>query len=353
MEMVVTRLAEGLVRRGHDVGVTSIFKLGPVADLLEASGIRVSLKPALGLRTNLLPLNLSRWFRELRPDVVHIHSGAWLKAARAAWLARIPRVIYTMHGFDGMLPWYEPLLERWAARHTSLTVAVSDAVVPYLTGKVRVDPAKLRVVINGIDVERFRPAAATGNVRRQFGLGEEDIVIGHVARFVPVKNQALLVEAAAAVFEQEPRAFLALVGDGPLRPDIEAHVKRLGIERRVGFLGRVSNLPALYRDFDMFVLSSYSEATSMSILEAMATGVPVVATSVGGTAELLAGGNAGILVPTEDTRALADAMLGLARSRESRERIGEAARRRVEEEYTERSMIDAYERLYAGQTETA
>jgi glycosyltransferase involved in cell wall biosynthesis len=347
MEMVVARLTEGLSRRGHDVGVTCILAKGPVADTLERAGHRVTLVPALGLRTNLLPLRLYRWLARLQPDVVHVHSGAWLKTARAAALAHVPRLLYTMHGHDRAFSWYEPLLDRWAARYTSVTVAVSEALIPYLTGKVGIPTRRLRVITNGIDVERFSPGPRTGRVRQQFGLGDDDIVIGVVARFTPVKNHTMLLDAIQAVLKEQPRAFLAIVGDGPLRADIAAHVDSLGIRQRVGFLGQISDLPTLYRDLDLLALSSLSEATSISILEGMATGVPVVATAVGGTPELLAHGETGALVQLGDVRSFASALVRLANTPAERTRLGRAGRKRALMLYSDGQMIDAYENLYS------
>jgi len=347
MEMVVRRLTEGLSGRGHDVGVTCLHSLGPVADDLRRAGHAVTLVPTRGVRTIFLPRGLTRWFHDRRPDVLHIHSGAWLKAVRAATRARVARTVFTMHGFDGRLPWYDPLLDRWAARRTGTVVAVTEALVPYLTGRTGISPDKVRVVPNGIDVWRFAPGPRSGVLRRRFGLDDDDIVIGHVARFSPVKNHSMLVDAFALVLEREGRAFLALIGDGPLRETIEARVERLGIGRRVGFLGHVTDPPTMYRELDLLVLPSFSEAASMSVLEGMASGLPIVATAVGGTPALLAHGDAGVLVPSDDAASLATALIRLAGLPEERARLGRAARDRAVSRYGEEAMLDAYERLYA------
>lgn len=348
MELVVASLTRGFARRGHDVGVTCIQYRGPVADLIEAEGSPVTLVPSPGLRTILWPANLRRWLKQRSPDVVHVHSGAWLKSVRAARMAGITPVIYTMHGIDGSQPWYVPLLERWAARGTTAAVAVSVAFVPYLSERVGVRPGNLHVIANGIDIERFRPGMRTGRVRGRYGLNGDDLVIGHVARFSAVKNHAVLIAAFAEVLHVHPKAFLALVGDGPLRSDIEARVDALGIRSRVGFLGRLGDLPEVYRDFDLLTLPSFSEASSMSLLEGMACGLPIVATAVGGTPDLLGQGEAGALVPNDDARSLAAALITLAGEPDARARLGQAARQRAESRYSEDRMLDAYEALYAG-----
>jgi glycosyltransferase involved in cell wall biosynthesis len=348
MEMVIAGLTRGLARRGHDVGVTCILYKGALAEALEKEGFRVTVAPTPGLRTILLPSNLRSWFRQRRPDVVHIHSGAWLKGARAAALADVPRVVFTMHGIDGSQPRYQSLLDRWAARTTTVAVAVSAAFEPYLSAEAHVPPERLRVIINGIDVQRFRPGPRSRALRSALGLSPTDVVIGHVARFAPVKNHVMLVNAFSALLRARPNAFLALVGDGQLRGDIEARVDALGIRNRVAFLGLRTDLPDVYRDLDVLVLPSFSEATSMSILEGMASGLPVVATAVGGTPEILGHGDAGVLVPTDDAPALAAALERLVDLPAERSRLGSLARARAEANYSEERMLDAYEAAYFG-----
>lgn len=348
MELVVAALTRGLAGRGHDVGVTCLQNKGPVADLLQAAGYRVTLAASPGLRTILRPARLRDWLLQRRPDVVHVHSGAWLKTVRAARMAHVPRVVFTMHGIDGTQPWYYPLLDRIAARDTDAVVAVSHAFVDYLAKRAHVNRRKLHVITNGVDIRSFTPGPATGRVRQAIAADAAAVVVGHVARFSPVKNHTLLISAFERVVRVQPQAQLALIGDGPLRAAIEQQVDTLGLRSRVAFLGLLSDLPAVYRDLDILVLPSLSEATSMSILEGMASGLPIVATAVGGTPALLDEGRAGVLVPNNSPQALADALSRLISSSEERAHFGTAARRRAEALYSDQAMLDAYEALYAG-----
>jgi glycosyltransferase involved in cell wall biosynthesis len=345
MEMVVAHLARGLLARGHDVGITCIEERGPLGEQLAREGIRVSVVPAPGLRTILFPNALADWFRELRPDVIHVHSGAWLKAARAARKAGVPHIVYTAHGLFETEQWHRPLLERWSARCTDAMVVVSEPLRTALSA-VGVDPDRIIVLPNGMDTDQFRPGPASGRVRGRFGLAADTFVIGHVARFTPVKNHALLIDAFARVVKERPSAFLALIGDGPLRSAAEDRALMLGIADRIGFFGMASELPAIYRDFDLFVLSSLSEQTSISLLEAMATGIPVVATAVGGTPDLVGRGAAGRLVPSEDAGALANAIIALFDDKTARRTLADAGRRRVVEHYGMEAMLDGYEAVY-------
>jgi len=347
MEVVVAHLARGLERRGHDVGVTCIESRGDLGERLADEGIRVSVVPTPGWATILFPTRLANWFRELAPDVVHIQSGAWLKAARAAHLAGVPRVVYTMHGLFESAQWHRPLLERWAAHYTTEAVAVSAPLVDHLeaVGKAR---DAVHVLPNGIDTDVFSPGAHTGVVRERFGVEPGTVVIGHVARFSPVKNHELLADAYARVVAANPRVFLALVGDGPLRDATEQRINRLGLRGRVGFFGSAVSLPDIYRDFDVFVLPSHMEQTSISLLEAMSCGLPSVATAVGGTPDVLAHGECGRLVPAGDAPAFANALLEFIDDAGLRTRIGRNARDRVCREYNQELMIQRYEAIYAG-----
>ncbi len=349
METVVVSLTRGLAARGHDVGVTCTESKGPLGHTLESLGFRVTLAPAPGLYTIVLPRRLAGWLRRREPDVVHVHSGVWCKGARAARIAGVRRVVFTMHGLDGVRPRYESLLDMWAGRHTTAAVTVSGAFVDYLTDKARIPASRVHVIPNGIDLDRFRPGPRTMRVRRALQIDDDAVLIGHVARFSPVKNHALLVDAFARVAARTPRAFLALVGDGPLRGQIESQVRAAGLTGRVGFVGEVADLHQVYPDFDILVLSSTSEAAPMSVLEAMATGVPIVATAVGGVPALLGQGEAGVLVPPTGAAELAEALCSLVDDAEERRRLGQAARLRTEARYSDTRMVDAYEALYAAE----
>jgi glycosyltransferase involved in cell wall biosynthesis len=346
MEVMASRLTRGLASRGHDVGITCIESGGPLADELRGEGYRISLVAAPGLSTNFRARALETWLAKRAPDVVHVHSGAWSKGACAAKRAGVPRVIHTEHGLLDREPWYSGALKRWAARHTDSIAAVSDALRHYLTDDVRIDPRKVATVANGVLTERFAPLPRSGALRDLVGMPGDAPIIGHVAGLKPVKDQRLLIDAFALVNAALPETRLVIVGEGPLRSMLEEQAGALGLAHVVHLIGEVTDPAPLYREFDLFVLCSKAEGTSMSILESMASGVPVVATAVGGTPDVLAGGACGVLVPPGDREALANGITRLLRDPRSRREFGVAGRRRVEERYSEEAMIDAYEALY-------
>jgi glycosyltransferase involved in cell wall biosynthesis len=279
--------------------------------------------------------------------VVHTHSGVWPKAAAAARAAGVPAIVHTEHGFNYGEPWFSTPLRWWAARSTDLVVAVSAPMRRYLVEHAHIPARRVHTVINGVDAKRFAPGPR-GSVRRSWGIPLGAVLVGCVARFDPVKNHALLIDAFATVIGAVPDAYLVLVGDGKLGAELRAQVGKLGLARRVIFAGNYVDTAPVYRDLDLFVLPSVSEGTSISLLEAMASGVPVVATAVGGTPDLLApgGSECGVLVPSGNREALSDAIVRVVLQPELAASLSRAARERVLAAFDQETMVERYEALY-------
>ena len=347
LEMVIAYLVRGLSRRGHDVGVTCIEQVGELGERLRDEGHRVSVVPAPGLGTNLRPARLVRWFREIAPDVVHVHSGAWLKGVTAAKQAGVPGRVYTLHGIYPVEPWYLPYMSRMAAARTSVAVAVSETLRTYLLERIGMPPARVRVIGNGVDIGRYSPGVRDPQLARKIGLPQDAFVVGTVARLHPVKNHALLLDAFAAFSRTRDDAVLLIVGEGELRSELLRRAADLGIADRLYLPGTIADTSPVYRLFDVFVLSSVIEGTSMSALEAMASGVAVLATAVGGNPHLLDQGNAGVLVPTGQVEPLRDALVRLAGDADERSEFARRGRQRVVDFYSDDAMLDAYEAIYA------
>jgi len=345
MEIVAARLAISLTEKGHDVGVACLEASGPIAEELVAAGVTVDVVPTPGLATNLRAPALIAWLAGHRPDVVHTHSGAWLKAARAARAAGVPAVVHTEHGLLDREPWYSDFLKRRAAAATSAVVTVSDALRSYLLQSTRLSPSKVRTISNGIDTRAFSPELPDSRARLLPGAGDR-VVIGCIARLEPVKNHELLLRAFREALRARPDLLLVLVGDGSLRSDLEALARSLQITHAVQFVGDQPDTASWYRCIDTFVLASRAEGTSMSILEAMASGCSIIATDVGGNRALLAEDGAGRLVPSEDEAALAAALADAAPSAASPARVQSAGRCRAERLYSQRVMVERYEALY-------
>jgi glycosyltransferase involved in cell wall biosynthesis len=346
MEMVTATLARCLVRNGHEVGFTCIEGPGPLGLELRDEGFRVTVVPAPGLRPNLMPRELGAWLREVQPDVAHVHSGVWLKAAQAARAAGVPRVVYTLHGIPPTEPRIMRLYSRLAALRTDVLVAVSDSLRQYLLEQVRVPSHKVHVIHNGISTTEFRKQPRSPDLRRALGIPVEAVVIGNVARLHPVKNHDLLLAAFQRVLRRNPEAYLLLVGDGELRQHVESAIGAMELNGRVGITGLVPDARPFLNEMDAFALSSHIEGTSISLLEAMACEVPVVATGVGGNPRLLRDGTLGLLTPPDDADALADAISTVLHDGGATKIRVRAARRAVEEHYSETRMVGDYQSVY-------
>jgi glycosyltransferase involved in cell wall biosynthesis len=275
----------------------------------------------------------------------------WLKAAHAARRACVPRVVHTVHGLLDREPWHGPVLKHLASRLTDATVAVSTPLHSYLRRRCGIPEAQLLTIPNGVDTSRFVPLrrgdpARCARREQVAAPWARHPLVGHVARLVPIKNQMLLLSAFRRVVDTLPDARLLIVGDGPLREPLTAHAADLGLGGHVSFLGARDDVADWLPSLDVFVLSSDAEGTSMSVLEAMASGVCVVATDVGGTPELLAGGRAGVLVPPRDAPRLADAIVGALRDAAHRDATAQAGRALALERYDERAVVSRYVDLY-------
>jgi glycosyltransferase involved in cell wall biosynthesis len=303
----------------------------------------------------LWPAPLARRIAAIAPDVVHTHTGVWLKAARAARMARVPRVIHTAHGQARPDSIEDRLLERAAARYTDLVVAVSDPLADWLRRAGIARSARLRVITNGVDTERFRPLPATDRLAWELRVPAGAPILGSIGRLERIKGYDVMLHAfallPAGAADRAPH--LVVAGDGSERDALSELARRLGVHARVHLLGWRDRTEELLPEMDLFTMASRSEGTSVSLLEAMSAGVCPVVTDVGGNAAVLGDGLAHRLVAPEDPAALARAW-SAALAEPSRLRgDGEAARRRVVESWSVERMVHDYEQLYLEPAGTA
>jgi sugar transferase (PEP-CTERM/EpsH1 system associated) len=228
-------------------------------------------------------------------------------------------------------------------------VPMSRDLAQWLEREVRVDPRRIRQLYSGVDVDKFRPAATTPPPETAAGQGStasRSLTIGTVGRLDPVKNQAALLSALAALRPNFPGLRITVVGGGPLRSELEMLADRLGVAGQVTFTGARSDTPDLMRAFDVFVLPSLNEGVSNTILEAMASGLPVVATKVGGNPELVADGVTGRLYDPDVPGALEAALTSYVADSRLRDVHGRAARDRVVQNFSLDAMVSRYAALY-------
>ena len=296
------------------------------------------------------PGSLIAKMREIAPDVVHTHSGVWFKATHAARLAGVPRIIHTEHGRLIPDPWHWRVLDAIAARRTDVVVAVSEPLRRYLGRYIVHDPAKITIVRNGVDTARCVPNSRN-TLRAALGLPPDTPVIGSIGRLEFIKGYDIAVQAFALLrsrWQGGTPPVLVLAGDGSEKAGLAAGAQSAGIADAVFLLGWRDDLQDLLGLFTLFTMSSRSEGTSVSLLEAMSAGLCPVVTDVGGNRDVLGPALAHRLVPPLDPPALAGAWETALRDSSRREADGMTARQRVLAEYDLRQMVDAYARLYRG-----
>jgi len=269
-----------------------------------------------------------------------------MKAARAARLGGVKKTVYTLHGIWPEPPWYIPLYSWIAGQWTDQIVAVSDSLRDHAIREFHIAPSKVCVIENGVDTDRFSPGPATGAIRGTLGIPSTVKIIGTVARLHPVKNHAMLIDAFERLHRSRPDTALVIVGEGSLRESLERKVAEQSLSSAVFLPGTSDDIVDYLREFDLFVLPSIIEGTSISALEAMACGLCVLATAVGGNPKLLGQGQFGVLTPPGDIDAFANAMCTLIDSDVQRAAIGAAARLRTVEHHALDSVVGAYLELY-------
>lgn len=288
-----------------------------------------------------------RLARILREEQIHIlmyldkHAALNL-APLAALLARTPVVIGSFHT-AGL---HFSLIERMLLPLTGQAVVTSHFHQRYLADVAGFPAHKIQVIYNGLSLDRLSQGVPKRLTKAELGLPDEAAVIGSVARLVPEKNHPLLFKAAALVLQSNPNTHFILLGDGPERANLENLRRELGLENNIHFLGYRSDVGALLRLMDISVLSSDNEWLPYSLLEAMLTGLPVVATDVGAISELVTTGETGLLAPKGDAQALAQAMSALLHNRELARRLGQAGQRRVRERFSSQAMAGQFETLF-------
>jgi sugar transferase (PEP-CTERM/EpsH1 system associated) len=294
-----------------------------------------------------LVARLAALMRRERPHIVHTHAwGTLCEGLLAARLARVPVVVHGEHGTLNTKR-RNLMVQNWAWRRVDQVLSVSSTLAARMAAEVGFPVEGIRTIRNGVDLSRFHQRSQS-DARQLLGLDPTDFVVGTVGRLVPVKNQVMLLDAAAALERRNVRVTTVIVGDGPLMEELRSRADALGITARVRLLGERPDVERLLAAFDVFVLTSVSEGLSNTIQEAMASGLPVVATRVGGADELVDHDRTGVLVPSNDPIALANALDSLLVAPERRLTMASAARTRAQCEFSLDKMVSAYEELYYG-----
>lgn len=336
LERLLVDFARFHDRRRFEATFVVLGEAGRPADDIRNAGCEV-IRFSAGRKGRLARIReLARWFRESEIDVVHTHNAfPHLYGTLAGRWARVPAIVHTRHGRRFGNTYRERLQFMLASRLVDRVVAVSDDTAVLARRMGWLTSGRVDRIWNGIDVERF---PYHGGSRQPCAIS--------VARLSPEKDFSTLLRAVALVVRDVPEFRLQLVGDGPERGRLEALADELHLRGCVEFLGERGDVPELLRSAGFFVSSSLTEGISLTLLEAMAVGLPVVTTAVGGNPEIVIPGETGTLVPAGKPETLAAAIRRMCGSHTQWPAMGRAARRRVEEHFAIRGMVAQYERLY-------
>jgi glycosyltransferase involved in cell wall biosynthesis len=350
MQRLLLALLSRLDREAFEV---EVLVLDPESHLVEemAAICPVHVMGRMERGSMLRPRRLAKKIATISPDIVHTHSGTWYKVSLAARMAGVPSIIYTDHGRQHPDPRIGRFLDSRASRRTTAIVSVSETVRSQLRRFVS-QPEDISVILNGVDCDFFCPGELTRDERCELGLPESSLILGSIGRLEPVKGYDIMIDALGelrAALPDGEMPVLVIVGDGSESGPLRERVERQNLGEQVLFFGWRDDIPDLLRAFDVFSLSSRSEGTSLSLLEAMSSGVCPVVTDVGGNAAVLGPDLAHGLVPPEDPVALAGAWLRVLRDAASRKKDARTARDRVVTKFSLTVMAEAYEKLYAAQ----
>lgn len=352
LERVVIELVRAQREAGHECRVVCLFEPGSLAPELQDSGVEVQ---ACGKRTGPDVVALARMRRLLARGgrgVLHSHNAAaHYHAVPAAAGLGFQRIVNTRHSMAGPdRGCRRERLYRRAARFTDAVVAVCDAARAQLADHGVRPRRELLAIPNGVRVDRYAPRhdAARGRLLAALGLPAGNRLLGSVGRLHPAKDQATLLRAFHSVHQAMPATSLVLVGEGSERPALEALVGELGLRHAVRLLGDRGDVPQLLQALDLFLLSSVTEGYPVALLEACAASLPIVATRVGGNAEIVRDGTNGRLVPARDPSAMAEAASAMLYAPAQAAAMGRRGRDWAMAEASFRKMAQRYGQVYAG-----
>ncbi len=351
-EMHLAQVLPELVRRGHEVAIHTLSGAGPLAAPLAGAGVSVAMPRPAGSRVMRILracLAYARFIRVWRPDVIHFFlPEAYMVGAPIALALGRTRLAMARRSLNDYQS-RRPLLasfERMLHGRMRALVGNAQRVVDQLAEE-GAPPERLRVIRNGIDLARFADPAPRAATRAVLGIREDTLVLISVANLIPYKGHEDLIDALAACGRELPDWTLLCVGAGDVRrQELGARAAGAGLADRVNFLGRRTDVPDLLAASDIAVLASHEEGFPNAVIEAMAAGLPVVATRVGGIPEAVVEGTTGCLVPPRDPAALSAAIRDLAADAPLRARMGDAGRTRARAEFALGACVSRYEDLY-------
>jgi len=344
-EQIVLHLASGLNRNHFQPIICCLNEPGPFANQATQAGIKVIPLHKRGPFDIFILLRLIKLFKKHKIDVVHTQLwGANLWGRLAALLARVPVIIATEQNLDPWKRWYNFFCDRILARKTTHLIAVSQKVQEFYESH-NIGPGNWQVIHNSVATDEALPRGR--NVKyHELGIKDDEPVVGLLGRLVPAKAPTVFLKAFEESLTKVPKLKALIIGDGPLRQDLHKFVSDHHLETQVVFAGLRHDVPELLSGMDVLVFSSEREGLSLAMVEAMSAGVPIIATRVGGTPELIESERTGFLVEPRDSSAIALHLVDILKNPEKAEKIRQAARNHVLENFSIKKLVDQHQVLY-------
>ncbi len=329
--------------------VACLDMVGELGEKLKADGYTVYLKNRQsGLDRSVIP-----WLRDIirRENITVVHAHQYTPlfyAVPAALLSGRVKVVYTEHGrfYPDRKSWKRAIFNPFMAYGVDHLVSISFATAEAMSVYDHFPRRRIKVIHNGINLEKMNPSMDIAAKRRELGIGESCHILGTAARLEEIKNMPMMLRVFKILAGEAPDTVLLIAGQGSQTEKLKTQAKTLGISEKVKFIGLRFDLEEVYPLMDIFLLTSFTEGISVTLLEAMASGVPAVVTDVGGNKEVVVAGETGYLLPLYNEKAMADQILNLIRNPEKIKTFGLSCQKRVRDHFSFSGMIKAYEACY-------
>jgi glycosyltransferase involved in cell wall biosynthesis len=344
-ERVISNLASSLDPERFRA-ILCLFRPGWIQERSESRGVGTHIIPTHGMTDWRWALRFNRLLRQEQVDLIHAHEfDANVQGTFVAAMSGVP-LVGTVHGKNYFWEKFRRRVAyRWVSRRATM-VAVSQNLKEFVMEKVGISPDRIKVIYNGVDALPYCDRTDVEQCRKELRIPQNDHLVGVVGNLYPVKGHQYLIDGIPAVLKKCPNTSFVFAGRGQLEPELKEQVHRLGLDKRVHFLGLRQDIPRILAMLDVFVQPSLSEGLSMAILEAMIAGKPVVATQVGGNPELVLEGETGFLVPPRDSQALASSLVTLLTNKEQAAQLAEKGKSRAAGQFSLETMVRAYQALY-------
>lgn len=348
LQRVILDLCKNISRDRFEVSVCCLRQKSEFAEEIEAQGIPVILLPQKKKGTDYLSfLKLYRILKSKRPDIIHLHnSQPLIDGTISALMAHKPKIVYTDHARDFPDKQRIMFIEGILSKFVNQIVGVSDHTAKNLMKYERMNPKKIVTIVNGIDEKKYRININKAKKKEELGITRFGPIIGLFGRLCSQKGIIYLLRAAPDIIKHYPNLLVLIVGEGPLRESLEIESEKLNIGGNVKFVGPRLDIPEILSILDVYVLSSLWEGLPLVLLEAMAAGIPIVTTRVGGIPSVIMNDDSGILVEPRRPDLLGQAIVNVLSDKKIAKRLAKNAYIRFRKDFTVEKMLRRYEDIY-------